>query len=68
MDAKGVRGRLCLSRAPGQALLIGECVRIVFRKCARNQVRILVDAPRWLPVMRAELLEPSRPDVESTHS
>lgn len=46
---------LVLSRKAGQSLLVGSDIRITLVSVRGNQVKIAIDAPRELPVDRAEL-------------
>lgn len=48
---------LILTRRPGEALNIGEDVSITVLGVNGNQVRIGIDAPRDVNVVRTELLE-----------
>ena len=48
---------LVLSRKPLQSILIGSDVRITIVKVDRNNVRIGIEAPGEVSIMRAELLE-----------
>jgi carbon storage regulator CsrA len=47
---------LVLSRKQSQQITIGPDIRITIVKLERNQVRLGVEAPRDIPVLRAELL------------
>jgi carbon storage regulator len=48
---------LVLSRKRSERILIGSDICITVVKLEGNQVRLGIDAPSDLPVMRAELLE-----------
>ncbi len=48
---------LVLSRKRSERILIGSDICITVVKLEGNQVRLGIDAPSALPVMRAELLE-----------
>ena len=48
---------LVLSRKRSERIVIGSDICITVVKLEGNQVRLGVDAPAALPVMRAELLE-----------
>jgi carbon storage regulator len=50
---------LVLSRKKSQQILIGQGIRITVVRIDRNQVRLGINAPEGLTVLRAELL--SRP-------
>jgi carbon storage regulator len=42
--------------------MIGPDIKITIVKVERNQVRIGIDAPRGVSILRDELIEPSRHD------
>ncbi len=48
---------LVLSRKPLQSIMIGSDIKITIVKVERNQVRIGIEAPRELTVLRSELLK-----------
>jgi carbon storage regulator len=49
-------GMLVLSRKQSQQVTIGPDIRITIVKLERNQVRLGIEAPRGVTVLRAELL------------
>lgn len=48
---------LVLSRKPMQSIVIGSNVKITIIKIERNQVRIGIEAPREVSILRDELTE-----------
>jgi len=52
---------LILTRRQGQELLIDGRIRVVVSE-ARGQVKLGVDAPREIPVVRGELVEKENPN------
>lgn len=48
---------LVLSRKVSESLLIGENVRVTVLKVERNHVRIGIEAPGEVTILRAELTE-----------
>jgi carbon storage regulator len=48
---------LVLSRRPGEQIHIGNDISFVVLEVRGNRVRIGINAPRSVPVARAELLE-----------
>ncbi len=50
---------LVLSRKPLQSIMIGSDIKITVVKVERNQVRIGIEAPRELTVLRSELMRPA---------
>jgi carbon storage regulator len=57
---------LVLSRKPLQSIMIGPDIKITVVKVERNQVRIGIEAPRELTILRDELVE-SGGAVNRTH-
>lgn len=47
---------LVLTRRPGEALLIGEEIRIIILAVEGERVKIGIEASREIPIVRAELL------------
>ena len=48
---------LVLSRLEGQVITIGDNIRVTIVEVRGDKVRVGIDAPRDVPVLRAELLE-----------
>ena len=48
---------LVLSRMKGQVITIGDNIRITIVEVRGDKVRVGIDAPRDVQVLRAELLE-----------
>ncbi|QEH32755.1 Carbon storage regulator [Aquisphaera giovannonii] len=48
---------LVLSRKPLQTIMIGNDIKITIVKVERNQVRIGIEAPRNVSILRSELAE-----------
>ncbi len=53
---------LVLSRKPLQSIMIGPDIRITVVKVERNQVRIGIEAPRDVTILRDELIETTHAD------
>ena len=53
---------LVLSRKEKQAIKIGDAITIVVVECANNWVKLAIDAPLHIKIVRTELLE--KPDAE----
>ena len=49
-------GNLCISREPGQSLLIGDQIEVLVLRI-RGQVTLNVRAPKSLRMVRSELLD-----------
>lgn len=56
MDALDKAGGLVITRRPGQSFLIGDS-RVTVLPGRGSRLRILVNAPRSVKVLRAELLD-----------
>ena len=48
---------LILTRGEGHVITIGDNIRITIVEVRGDKVRVGIDAPRDVPVLRAELLE-----------
>ena len=44
-------------KEPGEYLMIGDDVKIVFTGWSKNYLRIMVDAPKEVPVVRSKAAE-----------
>jgi carbon storage regulator len=53
---------LVLSRKPSQSIMIGSDIKITIVKVERNQVRIGIEAPRDVTILRDELIETGHTD------
>jgi carbon storage regulator len=53
------RGMLVLSRKPGEKILIGDNVTVTIVRIGPNTVRIGIEAPRDMNIVREELCEPA---------
>ncbi len=47
---------LCLSRKPGEFIQIGDDIVIHFSEVRDNKVRLAIDAPKSVAIVRGELL------------
>ena len=56
---------LVLSRKQLQSIMIGPDIKITIVKVERNQVRIGIEAPRDVTILRDELIEQSHIDSSS---
>jgi carbon storage regulator len=57
---------LVLSRKPLQSIMIGPDIKITIVKVERNQVRIGIEAPRDVTILRDELVEAAQTDSSSS--
>ncbi len=44
-------------KEPGEYLMIGEDVKVIFTGWSKNYLRIMVDAPQEIPVVRSKAAE-----------
>ena len=56
---------LVLSRKPGEKILIGDNISITVVRIAPGIVRIGIDAPNGLPILREELTAGGKSPVDS---
>jgi carbon storage regulator len=61
---KGVQAMLVLSRKPGERIMIGNDVTVTIVRIGPNTVRLGIDAPSHLNIVREELVA----DVVTTES
>lgn len=47
---------LILSRRPGDAIVIGEGIRVIVLACDRNGVRLGIEAPADVSILREEIV------------
>ena len=59
---------LILTRRIGETLFIGDDITIKVVGINGNQVRIGIDAPLDVQVMRSELLKESEPEPDDSHA
>jgi carbon storage regulator len=52
---------LVLSRKPGEVIRVGDQIRITVVKTGGNQVRLAIEAPEHLRILRGELAERQEP-------
>lgn len=55
---------LVLSRKLGETIVIDGEIRVTVVKIDRNQIRIGIEAPKEIPIFRAELDRPSELHVD----
>ncbi|MBX3439664.1 MAG: carbon storage regulator [Planctomycetaceae bacterium] len=54
---------LVLSRKPGERIMIGDEIAITIVRIGPNAVRLGIDAPRDMNIVREELCRPDAPTV-----
>lgn len=53
----GVMDMLILRRKKNESILIGDNIRVTITECASSGVRLAIEAPKQIPVVREELFE-----------
>jgi carbon storage regulator len=48
---------LILTRRPGESIMIGDDISVMVCAVNGNQVRVMIDAPKTIPVHRREIYE-----------
>lgn len=59
---------LVVSRQPGDSLLIGQDIKVTVLEVNGDRVKIGIEAPRSVPVMRTEVLDTLRSNLEADQS
>lgn len=59
---------LVLSRKPGEQVYIGNHITITVVEIKGNRVRLGINAPSDVSVLRAELNDFLKPEAEATHA
>ncbi|HUG17421.1 MAG TPA: carbon storage regulator CsrA [Planctomycetaceae bacterium] len=60
---------LVLSRRVGEGVCIGDNVKVTIVRIDGNQIRLMIDAPRSIPILREELLRtPDKPQEKPVTS
>lgn len=66
MSQTKITGGLCLSRKPGESILIGEQTEVCFSEVRGKVTKVYIKAPQHVRVIRKEVLERSVDDVSTT--
>ena len=59
---------LRLTVSPEEYLMIGDNIKVVFLGGTKNHLRIMVDAPRDVDIMRSEVYERMHPEAAEQNS
>jgi len=59
---------LVISRQPGDSLLIGDNIKLTVLEVSGDRVKIGIDAPRSVTVLRSEVLDTMRSNLEADQS
>lgn len=58
---------LILQRKAGQSLLIGDNIKISITEIGTDRVKISIDAPKEIPIVRTELLDAVNSNREASN-
>lgn len=59
---------LRLTVSPEEYLMIGDDIKIVFLGGTKNHLRIMVDAPREMNILRSNVIEREHPELAKQNS
>jgi len=59
---------LVITRQTGDSLLIGEDIKITVLEVSGDRVKIGIDAPRSVPILRSEVLDTTASNLEADKS
>ena len=59
---------LVITRQPGDSILIGEDIKIIILEVSGDKIKIGIDAPRSVRIMRSEVLDTERANQEADQS
>lgn len=59
---------LILQRKAGEALLIGDNIKISILEIGTDKVKLAIDAPKNIPILRTELLDAAESNREAAQS
>ena len=59
------RGRLVISRKPGEVVLIGDDIEITILNFQNGEIKLLIKAPRDIKIIREEILTRPRTNTSS---
>ncbi len=59
---------LVITRQPGDSILIGEDIKVIILEVSGDKIKIGIDAPRSVRIMRSEVLDTERSNQEADQS
>lgn len=59
---------LVLSRKPGESFIAGECVKITVLEVSGDRIKIGIEAPPSVRIMRTEVAETEKSNMEAVRS
>lgn len=66
MRVNGITKMLVLSRKVGESIVIGDNIKITVVKINGNNVRLGIEAPKEIPVVREELSKKQQNNAKTT--
>lgn len=58
---------LVISRKAAESILIGDNIEIIVSEVGNDKVKLCINAPREIPIMRRELLETKKLNEEASN-
>ncbi len=59
---------LVITRQPGDSILIGEDIKVIILEVSGDKIKIGIDAPRSVRIMRSEVLDTEKSNLEAEQS
>jgi carbon storage regulator len=59
---------LVITRQPGDSILIGEDIKVIILEVSGDKIKIGIDAPRSIRIMRSEVLDTEKSNQEADQS
>lgn len=59
---------LVITRQPGDSILIGEDIKVIILEVSGDKIKIGIDAPRSVRIMRSEVLDTEKSNLEADQS
>ena len=56
---------LVITRQPGDSILIGEGIKVIILEVSGDKIKIGIDAPRSVRIMRSEVLDTEKSNQEA---
>ncbi len=56
---------LVITRQPGDSILIGEDIKIIILEVSGDKIKVGIDAPRSVRIMRTEVLDTEKSNLEA---
>ncbi len=56
---------LVITRQPGDSILIGEDIKVIILEVSGDKIKVGIDAPRSVRIMRSEVLDTEKSNLEA---